>query len=422
MERLAILGGARSDFQIKWSDTGKTLPDIMKEVTDEALQSAGLEPKAIDGAFVSTLATSKASAYEFYKESKTECFNGQQHMGGFMPYLLPGFNGPTASVEAACASGGVAVRQAHGYLAAGFGDTAMVLGVEQMRTMSAASMGKVLAAAADMTIVDKNSSFPFPCLFAEVGQKLMEKHGLTEQQLARVVHKAYDNARRNPKSQTRGVDRKGEPVAFDFVANESKTNPRFAPPLKVTDASQVTDGAAALILCTEKTAKEKYGIKNPVTVLGWGWTTDNIRQGADYFQKNLPNFPVPRKAADDAYKMAGLSPKDMNAAVVHDCFSPTEWILYYLLGFVDKIEDLPAFVDKGEMEMKGRIPVNPFGGLMADGHPVGATGVLEILKAFLLVSGKGGDCQVEKAKDGKVMVYNIGGRFVSNVCHIVGRS
>jgi acetyl-CoA acetyltransferase len=247
----------------------------------------------------------------------------------------------------------------------------------------------------------------FPKLFAHIAKIYMEKYGLTVPQLAQVVVKNYQNAQKNPFAQKRG-----DPVTQEQAVTPSAQNPEFAPPLKITDCSQVTDGGAGIVLASKRFV-EKIGRKNAVRLLGFGHTTDHL----ELSKKDVPTFSVARKAAERAYKMAGLRPADINAAEVHDCFSISEVIQYEILGFAEPGRGV-LLLKEGATRLDGRIPVNPSGGLIADGHPVGATGVRQVWEAYRQLTASAGERQVNNAQ--RFLTFNMGGSMTTNVCMIWG--
>jgi acetyl-CoA C-acetyltransferase len=239
----------------------------------------------------------------------------------------------------------------------------------------------------------------FPKLFARIAEIYMKRYGLMEEQLARVA-KNRAHARLNPLAQMRD-----SALTLKQACTESETNQRIAPPLKVTDCSQITDGGAALVLCSARFLK-RLSRRTAVRLLGYGHTTDHL----PLEKKNAPDFSVVRKAAEQAYAMAALKPRDIQAAEVHDCFSISEIVAYEILGFAARGEGakllesrataLPVIRDpifnvqrstSNAQRPKGTPTVNPGGRLMGDQHPVGATGVRQVGEAYRQLTGFAGE-------------------------------
>jgi acetyl-CoA acetyltransferase len=328
---------------------------------------------------------------------------------------------PTLHTEAACASGGVAILTAAQQIMGGIYEVVLVVGVEQQKTMSPAEGSDVLGAAADYQVEKQQyGEFMFPKLFARAAQIYRERYGLTDRQLATVAAKNFAHARRNPLAQMR--DSK---LTIEQACAESEKNPRIAPPLKISDCSQITDGAAAVVLCSERYAQMLRQKVRTIRLLGWGHGTDHL--GLE--QKDAPRFSVARSAADRAYRMAGLAPRDLQGAEVHDCFSISELLAYEILGIAEsgqaaKLVETGATAHPAVRKELGlsdpgfSLPVNVGGGLLADGHPVGATGVRQIAEIHAQLTGRAGDRQVEGAKN--YLAFNMGGSITTTVITLWG--
>jgi acetyl-CoA acetyltransferase len=287
--------------------------------------------------------------------------------------------------------------------------------------MSPTDVSYVLGAAGDYEPEKRAyGDFMFPKLFARIAQLYMERFALTEKNLAQVAVKNYAHARKNPLAQMREAA-----LTLDDASTESETNARVAPPLKKTDCSQITDGGAALVICSDRFFKTLP--RNPsMQLLGFGQTTDHLALE----DKKVPAFPFARKAAEQAYAMAGLGPKDIQAAEVHDCFSISEIVAYEILGFAAPGEG-PTLLDSGatalpfaraqftSKQASFSLPVNTGGGLIGDGHPVGATGVRQIAEAFLQLTGGAGARQVPGIE--RYLTFNMGGSMTTAVVCIWGK-
>ena len=391
-----VIGSGRTDFKRNFKKEGKTIRDIVVETTRETLKDAGIAASDVQSGVVGNFAGG--------------LYTRQLHLGSLLVDADEGLKGiPTFHTEAACASGSVAVVAGIQQIMAGTADVVLVVGAEQQKTMSPSDGADVLAAAGDWNIEKPiYGEHMFPKLFASIAKIYMEKYGLTVPQLASVVVKNYQNAQKNPFAQKRG-----DPVTQEQAVTPSEKNPEFAPPLKITDCSQVSDGGAGIVLASKRFV-EKIGRKNAMRLLGFGHATDHL----ELSKKDVPTFSVARKAAAAAYKMACVRPSDINAAEVHDCFSISEVIQYEILGFAEPGRGV-LLLKEGATRLDGRIPVNPSGGLIADGHPVGATGVRQVWEAYRQLTASAGERQVKNAS--RFLTFNMGGSMTTNVCMIWGK-
>lgn len=402
-EAVYVIGTGRTDFKRNFKKEGKTIRDVIVEAGLLAIESSKIDPSVIQSGIVGNFAGG--------------LFTRQLHLGAFLTEIDPRLRGiPTLHTEAACASGSVAVLTGAQQIAGGMCDVVMVVGAEQQKTMSSSEGGDVLAAAGDYFYEKPNyGDFMFPKLFARIAQIYCERYGLTEEQLAKVAVKNYLHAQKNPLAQMRD-----KPLTFKQACTVSDENPRFAPPLKVSDCSQITDGGAAVILCSERFARK---IQRPcMRLLGFGHATDYLQLE----KKDVPIFSVARKAVDQAYAMAQVQPRDLQGAEVHDCFSITEIVAYEILRWANLGEGA-YFLESGATSLpfasdakpEFRLPVNPSGGLMADGHPVGATGVKQVVEAYHQLTDVAGERQIEGVK--KFLTFNMGGSLTTTVAMIWGK-
>ena len=324
--------------------------------------------------------------------------------------------------EAACASGALSVLLGATWIMGGFHDAVLVVGAEQQKTMSSKDGSDVLGAAADFDVErPEYGDFMFPKLFGRIAQIYIDKYGASPDDLAAVAYKNYAHAALNPLAQMREAN-----LTYDCASQVSEQNPSVAPPLRVSDCSQITDGAAAVVLVSGKYL-EKHGIdKSKVPrLLGFGHTTDYLALE----KKDAPNFTTARKAAEKAFGMANLKPRDMNGAEVHDCFSITEIVAYEILGLAEpgKGAELAKTGATALPQVRGEhvsgkidfeIPVNAGGGLIGDGHPVGATGVRQVVDAYQQLTNQAGAHQIPGAK--KFLTFNMGGSLTTSVAMIWG--
>ena len=407
-ESVYILGGGRTDFKRNLKKEGKTIRHIIIEAGKKAIDDAKIDPGEIQAGAVGNF-----NAGQFTK---------QLQLGAFIPEIDPKLRGiPTMHTEAACASGALSVLLGAEWIMGGFHDVVLVVGAEQQKTMSSLDGADVLGAAADYhNEKPEYGDFMFPKLFGRIAQIYIEKYGATEADLARVAWKNYAHAKLNPLAQMRDAD-----LTFDCASQVSDKNPSVAPPLKVSDCSQITDGAAAVVLVSGKYL-DKIGRDRDKTarLFGYGHTTDYLPLD----KKDAPTFSTARKAAEKAFRMANLTPRDLQGAEVHDCFSITEIVAYEILGLAEPgkgvelvksgATTLPQ-VRPEKSKAPFEIPVNAGGGLIGDGHPVGATGVRQVFEAYQQISEQAGGRQIENVK--RFLTFNMGGSLTTSVAMIWGR-
>jgi acetyl-CoA C-acetyltransferase len=410
MNEVYVLGGGRTDFKRNLKKEGKTIRHLIIEAGKKALADAKIDPAEIQAGTVGNF-----NAGQFTK---------QLQLGAFIPEIDPKLRGiPTMHTEAACASGALAVLLGAEWIMGGFYDVVLVVGAEQQKTMSAIDGSDVLGAAADYhNEKPEYGDFMFPKLFGRIAQIYIDKYGASEKDLAQVAWKNYAHARLNPMAQMRDAN-----LSLDCASQVSDENPSVAPPLKVSDCSQLTDGAASVVLDSGKYLERIGRAKNSMPrLLGFGHTTDYL----PLEKKDVPAFSTARTAADKAFSMANLKPRDMQGAELHDCFSITEIVVYEILRLAEpgKGTELvksgaTALPQIRNEKMRGKIdidiPVNTGGGLIADGHPVGATGVRQVFDAYQQLSGKAGARQIENVK--RFLTFNMGGSLTTSVAMVWGR-
>jgi len=409
MEPVYILGGGRTDFKRNLKKEGKTIRHLITEAGKKAIDDANIDPAQIQAGAVGNF-----NAGQFTK---------QLQLGAFIPEIDPKLRGiPTMHTEAACASGALSVLLGAQWVMGGFYDAVLVVGAEQQKTMSSLDGSDVLGAAADYhNEKPEYGDFMFPKLFGRIAQIYIDKYGASEADLAQVAWKNYAHAKLNPLAQMRDAD-----VTIDYASQVSEKNPSVAPPLKVTDCSQITDGAASVVLVSRKFL-ERLGRdpKQMARLLGFGHSTDYLPLN----KKDAPTFSIARKAAEKAFGMANLKPRDMQGAEVHDCFSITEIVAYEILGLAEPgkgaelaksgVTTLPQVRNQTSGTLPFEIPVNTGGGLIGDGHPVGATGVRQVVEAYQHLTGQAGARQIENAK--RFLTFNMGGSLTTSVAMIWGR-
>jgi acetyl-CoA C-acetyltransferase len=384
MRDVAIIGVGCTRFGEMWD---RSFRDIVVEAGIQAIEDAKLTGEEVEAMYVGNM-----SAGQFIQ---------QEHLGSLIADFvgLATMHVPATRVEAACASGGLALRSAIMAVASGYHDVVVAAGVEKMTDVETGATVDALASAADREW-EGFMGATFPGLYAMVARLHMHRYGTTRDQLAQVAVKNHHNAVNNPRAQFRNE------ISIDTVKNASMVSD----PLTLFDCSPITDGAAAVIVAPADIAKEYTD--SPVYVLGAGQATDTISL---HNRRDLCTFDATVEAGRRAYRMAGVGPEDIDLVEVHDCFTIAEILAIEDLGFFKKGQGGPATLD-GDTAIGGRIPVNTSGGLKACGHPVGATGIKQAVECVEQLRGVAGKRQVDGAKI--AMTHNVGGTGGTAVCHI----
>ncbi|GBD25674.1 hypothetical protein HRbin30_00998 [bacterium HR30] len=402
-----ILGGYQTDFARNWKKENKHIVAMIREAVEGGLEATGIDPREIQVGHVGNFAA--------------ELYAMQGHLGAFLVDVDPAFSGlPTARHEAACASGSIAILAASAEIEAGRYDLALVVGVEQMKTVDPAKGGEFLGTAAWYEREAKGIEFPFPKLFGRLGDEYDRRYGLKDEHLAHISAINYSNAKRNPLAQTRNWY-----MTEDQARSVDKFNTVIGGRIKISDCSQVTDGAVSLFLASEKAAaayakKRGIALESIPRLLGWGHRTAPIEFDTKIAESRNNPYVLPhtRQAILDAFRRAGIPDVwAVQAIETHDCFTTSEYMAIDHFGITKPGESWKAIED-GTIEMGGKLPINPSGGLIGCGHPVGATGVRQVLDAYKQVTGQCGDYQVENAK--RVATLNIGGSGTTSVSFVVG--
>jgi acetyl-CoA C-acetyltransferase len=402
------LGGAQTDFARNWSKEGKHFVAMMREATLGALEATNIEPKEVETAHVGNFAA--------------ELYAKQGHIGAFFIEVDPQFSGlPTSRHEAACASGSIALIAASAEIEAGRYDLSCVVGVEQMKTVGSTIGGDYLGTAAWYEREAKGIEFPFPKLFGRLGDEYDKRYGLKDEHLAHISAVNYSNAKRNPNAQTRNWF-----MSESHAQQESKFNTVIGGRIKVSDCSQVTDGSVALFLASEKFASawaKRNGkqLSDIPRILGWGHHTAPLEFATKVAESrdNAYVLPHTRQAILDAFKRAEIaSAASLSGIETHDCFTTSEYMAIDHFGITKPGESWKA-VEEGVIELGGKLPINPSGGLIGAGHPVGATGVRQMLDCHRQITDSAGEYQVEGAT--KFAMLNIGGSGTTSCVFIVGK-
>ncbi|MEC8381171.1 MAG: hypothetical protein VXZ96_12655 [Myxococcota bacterium] len=363
-----------------------TYSDYIKMVVDDLIKTTGVNPEDVDRLYLGNFVG--------------ELFVNQGHMGAALAGAHPAFDGkPAARLEAACASGGLAMLAGLDAIAAG-ADIVLVAGVEIQTTASARAGGDYLARASDYVRQRSIDDFTFPALFARRVKACYEAYGLSEEDLSHTAVKAYANGNKNPLAHMKAVkmDFEGAMTSPKFLSNED-----LQPYMRMSDCSQVSDGATALLLVSEKgLAKIGMSQSDAVEVVGRGHAVGSLFKDSD--PTVLTNSS---KAVQQAYHSAGVGVEDISVAEVHDCFTVTELLMMEAMGLCKKGE-AGATLRSGATGIDGTLPINTGGGLVAFGHPVGATGVKQALEIFRQMKGQCGEYQIQnQPKYG--LTINMGG-------------
>lgn len=383
MREVAVIGLGMTKWGELWE---KSLRTIFVEAALLALDDAGVEK--IDSMYIGCMSSG--------------LFVGQEHLASLLADYLSQVPTPSARVESACASGGLALRMGFIDVASGMSDVVLVGGVEKMTDVSGHEATYALGTAADQEY-EGYHGITFPGLYALIARAHMEKYGTTREQLAMVAVKNHHNGSKNPLAQ----------FQYEITVDSVLNSVMVADPLRILDCSPITDGAAAVVLCPVEMARK---MKKPVVkIIGSGHATDSIALSS---RKDITWLEATFQAAKKAYSMANKEPKDMHVIEVHDCFTIAEICVTEALGLVEKGKGGEA-VELGVTSLGGKIPVNTSGGLKAKGHPVGATGVAQVVEIVKQLRGEAGERQVKGARVG--MTQNMGGSGGSTLVHILER-
>jgi acetyl-CoA C-acetyltransferase len=405
---LFILGGHQTDFARNWSREGLGMVELLRASLHGALEDAHLDPSDVGVAHVGNFAA--------------ELFTGQGHLGAFVIEAEPSLDGlPTARHEAACASGSIAALAAMADLDAGRYEVALVMGVELMREAGGFEAQQKLGAAAWVPRETEGVAYPWPTLFSRLGDEYEARYGLDRRHLTAIARQNFANARGNPNAQTRGWR-----IDESAFSDDDEKNPVVAGRLRKQDCSQVSDGSAALLLASGRFAREwarqrGVDLAEVARIQGWGHRTGRILMEEKLVASRGNAFVCPQVQATiaDAFARAGLP--DVGAVDLietHDCFTTTQYMAIDHFGLTPPGESWRA-VEEGVTAIGGQTPMNPSGGLMGVGHPVGATGVRMLLDATKQVTARAGAMQVEGARTAATL--NIGGSATTSVCFVVGR-
>jgi len=380
VEKVCVIGAGST----KYGKLEDSIADLTVQASAGAIEDAGIDPKEIKAGYISNV---------FGVADK------QVHLGPVVMSNLGIPEVPSLTIESACGSGSVSFREAYANVAAGFYDAVLVTGVEKVTHTGTDWTTTYFSYCSDF-FYEGGAGASFPGLFASMARAYLAEFKATEEDLALVAVKNHDNGLLNPKAHLR------RKITVDDVMK----SPVVASPLKLYDCCPFSDGASSVVICNEKFAKDHT--KNYVKVIGSGrGGSPAALQGRDH----LTTIPSTKIAAQAAYKMSGITPKDVDFAEVHDCFTIAEIIDSEDLGFFEKGRGVDA-VRQGMTKRNGEISINPSGGLKSKGHPIGATGVGQVVETFEQLTGKAGERTVNDAKIG--LTHNFGATGASCAVHI----
>ncbi len=413
---VAIVGGAMSHFG---AYPDKTSRDLMTEAYLDALATIdkGMDPADIEAIYVGNFLG--------------ELFEGQGHLGHIIADWLGLAPRPATRVEGACASSGLAFREAVLAVASGMYDVVLAGGVERMTNAPLENVHDYLAAAADVPFELHQAALTFPGLYAAMTTAYMAEYGASGEHLMSVAVKNHENGSLNPRAQfnvslrdimaqrAAGAEKKGRPVPqwrneIDFL-NDAAANPVVADPLRLFDCSPITDGASCVIVAAEEVAREYTDDVVAVTA--------SAQASAGPFttwRDGITGIPSARVAGRDAYEMAGVAPEDIDFAEVHDCFTIAEVMAIEDLGFFEPGKGAYASAE-GRTARDSDRPINVSGGLKAKGHPVGATGTAQIQEVWNQLRGRAGERQITHKDLRLGLTHNVGGTGGTCAVHVLER-
>lgn len=383
-----VIGVGMTKFGELWN---KSLRDLIVEAGLKAIADAGVTSNEIDALYGGCMSAGQ--------------FISQEHVAA----LIADFAGlatkkiPAIRVEAACASGAVALRQAYLAVVSGAHDIVVAGGVEKMTDVDESIATQALATASDQEW-EALLGLTFPALYALIARRHMHEYGTTREHLARVAVKNHKNACLNTNAQYRS----------EITIEQVLKAPYVAEPLTVLDCSPISDGAAALVLCSLEKAKS-LKLDTTVKILASAQASDTL---ALHSRSSLTTFEATVAAARQAYKQARIEPKDVDVAEVHDCFTIAEILAVEDLGFAEKGKGGKA-LEEGIFDLSGELPINTSGGLKACGNPLGATGIAQAVEIVNQLRGRAEKRQVKDAEIG--LTHNVGGSGATCVVHIFGR-
>jgi acetyl-CoA C-acetyltransferase len=389
MTEAAIIGWAHSPFGKLEGEPD--LESLIARVARAAIEDAGISPAEIDAGFVGIFG---------------EGFTPQGFPASLLLQSVPEMRfRPITRYENACATGSAAIHGARDFIAAGRGRFALVVGAEKMTATPGPKIGEILLTASYRK-TESDIEGGFAGVFGRIAEAYFQRHGDQSDALAMIAAKNHKNGVDNPWAQMR------KDFGFDFCRNESEKNPYVARPLKRTDCSLVSDGAAALVLADADTAKSMgKAVRFRAAV--------QVNEYLPIAARDIIRFDGARTAWQRAYEQAGVGVADLSFVETHDCFTIAELIEYEAMGLAAEGKGGKAALE-GWTSAGGKLPVNRSGGLKAKGHPIGATGVSMHVLAAMQLCGQAGAMQLPRAD--LAGVFNMGGAAVANYVSILERA
>lgn len=404
MSPVSILGGFQTDFSRTLKREGLEIADLVREVVQGTLASANVDVGQIETIHV-------GNAFG-------QLYTGQGHLGAMPATVIPELWGiPAMRHEAACASGSLAVLAAGAEIEAGRYDCALVIGVEQEKTMPGAQAAQTQQAAAWVGHETGSDEPIWARMFDQVASEYDRRFGIDEAHLHAIGKLNLENAKANPNAQTREWKLHAE----SFGCND-EVNPHVSGRLRRNDCCQITDGGAGVVLVSDRWLARNRPQNAFARIAGWGHQTVGLPMDQKLSGDVEGPFVMPhvRKAITDAFRRAEIPDVGhLDAIETHDCMTPSEYMAIDHFGITAPGESFKA-IESGALERGGAIPVNPSGGLIGGGHPVGATGIRMLVDAASQVTDRAGGYQVDGAQ--RVATLNIGGSTATTVSFVVERA
>jgi acetyl-CoA C-acetyltransferase len=402
-----VLGGSQTDFARNWHREGLDIYAMFKQTLDDALKAIALEPEQIEVGHVGNFVG--------------ELFTGQGQLNGFFAEAYPELNSvPSSRHEAACASGSIALLSAMRDIQVGDYGLACVLGIEYMRNTDGKTGAAHLGAAAWVGNEATECNFPWPHMFDLLIDEYDRRYEIDCDHLRVISKTNFSNAQRNPKAQTRDWS-----LTAEHYSDDDELNPCIEGRIRRMDCGQITDGAACVFLASEAVAKayarkNKLKLRDIPRIKGWGHRAAPISLESKLkLSREKPLiFPHVAQVMQDAVKRSGFEHvSQLDGLETHDCFTITEYMAIDHIGLTAPGESWKA-IEEGRISLDGDFPINPSGGLIGLGHPVGATGVRMLLDCFKQVSNQADKIQINGAKN--MATFNLGGSATTCVSFIVG--
>lgn len=407
MADIYVLGGAQTDFARNWAREGEDLYDLFTAALTGAVEATGIDPVQIQSGHVGNFVA--------------DMFAHQGLIGGFFGHVYPELSGiPTARHEAACASGSMAILSAMNEILAGHLDISAVVGLELMRNVPGETGADYLGAATWYGAEATDCTFPWPHMFDVILDEYDKRHGINTDYLKEISRINFGNARLNPNAQARKWQ-----FTPEHYTDDEEVNPSIEGRIRKMDCGQITDGAACVILAGEKAAADHARSKglqlsDIPRIKGWGHHSAPLllERKLELSSGQPLLFPHARATFDDALQRAGMGGiNDVDGLETHDCFTVTEYMAIDHCGLTEPGQSWQAVAD-GRITLDGDFPINPSGGLIGLGHPVGATGVRMVLDCYKQVTGQAGGYQMPRAEN--MITFNVGGSTTTCASFVVG--